>query len=135
MYNLDELEVYNLAQAYSDKIWLIVEKWEAFPKYGLGRQWTDAADSISANISEGYGRYFIRENIKFCFYSRGSILENKNWLRKANNRKLISSSQHDELIEELKLIHKKLNGYIKALRNNLKISEAVNKPINKETKK
>jgi four helix bundle protein len=131
MYNLDELDVYNLAQTYSDKIWGVVEKWEAFPKYGLGRQWTDAADSISANISEGYGRFFIRENIKFCFYSRGSILENKNWLRKAKNRNLISSSLHNELLEELSIIHRKLNGYLKVLRANLKNAELNKKSSNK----
>ncbi|WP_407526753.1 four helix bundle protein [Lacibacter sp. MH-610] len=129
MYNLDDLEVYNLSQTYSDKIWFIVEKWDPFPKNGLGRQWTDAADSISSNISEGYGRFFIKENIKFCFYSRGSILENKNWLRKAKNRNLISSSQHDELIEDLQVIHKKLNGYLKVLRTNLRNTE-----INRKSK-
>ena len=131
MFNLEELEIYNLSQEYSDKVWFVVEKWEPFPKFGLGRQWTNAADSVSSNIAEGYGRYFMKENIKFCFYSRGSLLENKNWLRKAKNRNLISVQQHDELLEELKVIHKKLNGYLKVLRKNLQTAEMAGKPINK----
>lgn len=131
MFNLEELEIYNLSQEYSDKVWFVVEKSDPFPKFGLGRQWTNAADSISSNIAEGYGRFFIKENIKFCFYSRGSLLENKNWLRKAKNRNLISPQQHDELLEELKIIHKKLNGYLKVLRKNLQTAEMAGKPINK----
>ena len=95
MFTLDELEVYILAQEFSDKIWFIVEEWSPFPKFGSGRQLTNSSDSISSNISEGYGRYFFKENIRFCFYSRGSILETKNHLRKAVNRNLIETAAHN----------------------------------------
>jgi four helix bundle protein len=107
MFTLDELEVYTLAQEFSDKIWFMVEKWPPFTKFDLGRQLTDSSDSISSNISEGYGRYFFKENIKFCFYSRGSVLETKNHLQKAVKRKLIEIKAHNELINELKIIHRK----------------------------
>jgi len=119
MYRLDDLEVYNLAQNFSDKVWLLVIDWDSFAKFGLGTQLTDAADSISANISEGYGRYFIKDNIRFCYYSRGSILETKNWLRKAKNRSLVAENTYNLLIAELELIHVKLNAYIKLLNQNL----------------
>jgi four helix bundle protein len=120
MHTLEELDVYNISQEFSDKIWLIVDKWEHFPKSGFGKQITNAADSISSNIAEGYGRYFIKENINFCFYSRGSILETKNWLQKAVKRNLITADEYDLLISTLEIIHKKLNGYIKVLKENLK---------------
>jgi four helix bundle protein len=116
MYTLDELKVYNLAQEFSDQVWFIVEKWKAFAKNGLGSQLMNSSDSIYSNIAEGYGRHFFKENIKFCFYSRGSILETKNHLRKAVNRNLITKTVHENLINQLKIIHKKLNGYIKFLR-------------------
>ena len=70
MHTLEELDVYNLAQTFSDKIWFLVLDWEKFAQFGMGRQITNAADSISSNIAEGYGRFFIKENINFCFYSR-----------------------------------------------------------------
>lgn len=120
MHTLEELDVYNISQEFSDKIWLIVEKWEYFPKSGFGKQITNAADSISSNIGEGYGRYFIKENINFCFYSRGSVLETKNWLQKAVKRNLITPDEYDLQISILETIHKKLNGYIKVLKDNLK---------------
>jgi four helix bundle protein len=120
MHTLEELDVYNLSQSFSDSVWFMVEKWENFPKFGIGKQITNAADSISSNIAEGYGRYFIKENINFCFYSRGSILETKNWLQKSVRRNLISKEEFDMLINQLEIIHKKLNGYIKVLKDNLK---------------
>ena len=61
IFTLDDLEVYVLAQQFSDKVWFIVEKWPSFAKFGLGRQITGSSDSISSNIAEGYGRYFFKE--------------------------------------------------------------------------
>ena len=120
MHTLEELDVYNLFQNFSDSIWFIVEKWDNFPKFGIGKQMTGSADSISSNIAEGYGRYFIKENINFCFYSRGSILETKNWLQKCVRRNLLTKEEHGVLMNQLEIIHKKLNGYIKVLKENLK---------------
>ncbi len=120
MHTLEELDVYNLSQDFSDTVWFMVEKWDNFAKFGLGKQMTDAADSISSNIAEGYGRFFIKENINFCFYSRGSMLETKNWLQKSVRRNLISAAEYETLISQLEIIHKKLNGYIKVLKENLK---------------
>jgi four helix bundle protein len=133
MHTLEDLEVYNLSQDFSDKVWRIVVQWENFTKYGFGKQITNAADSISSNIAEGYGRFFIKENINFCFYSRGSVLETKNWLQKAIKRNLISKEDHELLISQLETIHKKLNGYIKVLKENLKKQKKteLEQPVNK----
>ena len=119
MHTLEKLDVYNLSQLFSDKIWNIVLKWDKFAQFGLGKQMTNAADSISSNIAEGYGRYFIKENINFCFYSRGSMLETKNWLQKCVNRSLITMEEHSLLLGDLETIHRKLNAYIKVLRANI----------------
>lgn len=82
-YKLEDLEVYNLSEIISDKIWNIVMGWEYFAKDTIGKQLCRAADSISANIAEGYGRYHFKENKIFCYYSRGSISEVKSFLRKS----------------------------------------------------
>ena len=119
MHTLESLDVYNLSQEFSDKVWNFVTTWDKFAMYGLGKQFTNAADSISANIAEGYGRYFIKENINFCFYGRGSLLETKGWLQKSVRRNLISEEDHQILLADLEIIHKKLNGYIKVLKDNL----------------
>lgn len=118
-YKLEDLEVYNLSEVISDKIWDIVMGWEYFAKDTIGKQLCRAADSISANIAEGYGRYHFKENKNFCYYSRGSILEVKSFLRKSKNRNLISEDSYSELYTELQTIHLKLNAYIKYIGKNL----------------
>lgn len=118
-YKLEGLEVYNLSEVISDKFWDIVMRWEYFAKDTIGKQLCRAADSISANIAEGYGRYHFKENKNFCYYSRGSILEVKSFLRKSKNRNLISEDCYSELYTELQTIHLKLNAYIKYIGQNL----------------
>ena len=118
-YKLEDLEVYNLSEIISDKIWDVVMRWDYFAKDTIGKQLCRAADSISANIAEGYGRYHYKENKNFCYYSRGSILEVKSFLRKSKNRNLISEDCYSELYIELQTIHLKLNAYIKYIGKNL----------------
>ena len=43
--------------------------------FRLRSQLADAAQSISANISEGYGRRSINEYIQFLYYALGSLAE------------------------------------------------------------
>lgn len=64
-YTLEKLEVYELAESFSDKIWAIVVEWDYFKKDTIGKQLTRAADSISANIAEGYGRFYSRKANSF----------------------------------------------------------------------
>jgi four helix bundle protein len=116
---LENLEIYQLALEIGEIVWKNVEKWEWFAKKTVGSQFTEAADSISANIAEGYGRYFYKDRRVFCYYSRGSLLESKNWAIKALNRGLMSQSEYDALIEKMKTLHHKLNIYIKKLNENI----------------
>jgi four helix bundle protein len=112
-YNLEDLEVYQLAESFGDDIWFVVDEWKCFAKDTIGKQLTRAADSISANIAEGYGRYHYKENKNFCYFSRGSIIETKGWLKKSRNRKLLSEEQFNVSYEKLQIIHLKLNACIK----------------------
>ncbi|HEY8780845.1 MAG TPA: four helix bundle protein [Mucilaginibacter sp.] len=110
---LEDLEIYQLAESFSDEIWFIVLEWDYFAKDTLGKQLVRAADSIGANIAEGFGRYHYKENKNFCYFSRGSLIETKGWITKANTRKLLSESQYSEYLNKLSVIHLKLNTYIK----------------------
>lgn len=112
-YNLEDLEVYQLAESFGDEIWFIVNELDYFAKDTIGKQIARSADSISANIAEGYGRYHYKENKNFCYFSRGSIIETKGWLKKLKTRKLLSEDQFNLLYEKLQTIHIKLNAYIK----------------------
>lgn len=67
-YTLEKLEVYQLAESFSDDIWQLVNGWNGFQQDTIGKQIVRSADSISANIAEGYGRYYYKESKQFFFY-------------------------------------------------------------------
>src|SRR5689334_11813557 len=48
---------------------------EASVDFKLRSQFVDAAQSVSANISEGYGRRSINEYIQFLYTAMGSLAE------------------------------------------------------------
>lgn len=112
---LEELQVYQLSMNIAERIWNIVIEWDYFAKDVVGKQLMRAVDSVAANLSEGFGRYFYKENKQFCYYSRGSLYETKTWIRKAFNRKLIEEKIYLELITEIETIGVKLNNYIKTI--------------------
>ena len=62
---LEDLRVYNAAMEIGENVWNLVDPWNFFQKDTIGRQLVKAADSIAANISEGYGRYHFKDSKKF----------------------------------------------------------------------
>lgn len=116
---LEDFDLYQLALEVGEQTWTIVNKWDLFPKSTVGKQFVEAADSISANIAEGYGRYFYKDRKMFCYYSRGSLIETKNWAIKSLKRNLLHQDEYNALLIKLQLLHYKLNIYIKKLKTNL----------------
>ena len=41
-------------------------------KWNLNQQLRRSALSVSANIAEGYGRFYYQDNVRFCYNARGS---------------------------------------------------------------
>ena len=111
---LEDLEIYNLSMIFSDIVWSLVGKWEYFQKSTLGSQWVRAADSVSANISEGFGRNTYKDSRSFYFIARGSLYESKTWLSKAYARKLVDEATYQRLFDEHNKLGVKLNNFIKA---------------------
>lgn len=91
---LQDLSAYKKAFKLSNDIWSIVQKWNYFEKDTVGKQFVRAADSIAANIAEGFGRYTKKDKIHFYRYSYGSMQETEDWNEKARVRKLISEEQY-----------------------------------------
>ena len=110
---IEDLEIFILSEQFADRIWFLVLEWDFFAKDTIRKQLARAADSIGANIAEGFGRFHYKENKNFCYFSRGSIIETKGWLRKSKTRSLIDDETFQSLIQQLETIHLKLNIYIK----------------------
>jgi len=115
--SIDGLEVYNFSLKISDLAWKIYLELPKTYKYQIGSQFLDAADSIGANIAEGYGRYHYKESINFNNYARGSAFETRHWVNRLSSRQLIKAEYSDELGALLELTIKKINGYNNYLRS------------------
>jgi len=89
-------------------------------KYNLGTQIRKAAVSITANIAEGYGRFYYQEGIQFFRISRGSLFELKDHLISCMDCNYISKNMFDNGIKLIESAKVTLNGYIKYVINKVK---------------
>ena len=109
---LNDIESYKSAFKLSNYVWEIVIKWNFFEKDTIGKQFTRAVDSISANISEGFGRYFKKDKILFYRYAKGSVFESLDWNEKSKVRNLITTEQYNYILSELQKLPKQINELI-----------------------
>ena len=109
----DSIDAYNTAYSLSNYIWDIVIKWDNFAKFTVGKQLVESADSISANVAEGFGRYHKKDKIKFYRYSNGSLLESIDWINKSKHRGLISHEEFDTIRKLQEQLPLELNQLIK----------------------
>ena len=94
-------------------------------KWNLNQQLRRSSLSISANIAEGYGRYYYQDNVRFCYLARGSLEETLSHLVFAFEAKHIPEELYNELESEGEEIDKMLNGYIAFLK---KSKQGANEP-------
>ncbi|MDZ7743334.1 MAG: four helix bundle protein [Bacteroidota bacterium] len=121
---LEELNVYNVSMELGEEVWDCVKDWDQFSKRTIGKQLVEAADSVAANISEGFGRFHYKENKNFCYYARGSLFETMTWITKAFNRGFISIEKHEFFKEKINNSGRLLNRYINSIgKNNNIINE------------
>lgn len=111
-YNLDSLQVYQIALDFGRKSWNIYCNLSWQVKKVMGDQFIRAVDSIGSNIAEGYGRYHYKDKVKFYYNSRGSLLETKHWVKILLERCCINKEVYDDLEKDLNILNVKLNSYI-----------------------
>jgi four helix bundle protein len=111
----ENLHVYRLAERLARLVWQVARAFPAFERDTLGKQLVRSADSIGANIAEGYGRGNTPDHKRFLRIARGSICEVRHWLRLAYSRNLLPKEQVLVLKEILDELGPRLNAYLKAV--------------------
>lgn len=121
---IENLEIYNDSFTIANEIWKMIQEWGFFDRDTLGKQFARAVDSIVLNISEGYGRYSLREIRQFSYFARGSFHESQTCLKLARERNLIDHEKYHMLDSKFNILGRKLNNYINYL--NLQIANTPN---------
>ena len=116
-----DLWIVRLSEHLSDQIGQWVKTLESPDLWSTGMQILRSADSVTANIVEGYGRSRAADKLRFYHMSRGSLEETLGWIRKARNRGLIDYSQGSKLLANYWRLSDSLQAFIRShkIRNNI----------------
>ncbi len=106
------LWVVKTAEELSDSLQSTIVQWSSFNKQTVGMQLVRAADSIGANIAEGYGRTHRQDALRFYSIARGSLEETLFWLKRCRQRKLLTERDCTQWLMRYYLLSKSLNKFI-----------------------
>ena len=125
-----DLKAWQVSRELRNGVRLMVRSWPAEERYRLTDQIIRSSRSVTANIAEGYGRFYERENMRFCRMARGSLYETQDHLITAQDEGFITDAvfeQHYALVERAIML---VNGYLKYLDGmGSKSSGAVSEPL------
>ncbi|MEL7591086.1 MAG: four helix bundle protein [Anaerolineaceae bacterium] len=85
-------------------------------KYALVSQLRRSAQSIPANIAEGYGRFYYQEGIRFTYIARGSLEETFSHVQFAHEMGYLSYEIFEALTLKIDELRKVTKGFISFLK-------------------
>ena len=112
-----ELEVWKAAHQFVLYVYKYSDKFPKNEMYGLTSQFRRSAVSIPANIAEGYGKFGLKDKIRFYNIAQGSLEECRYYLILSED---LGYGLNKLLKEELESISRMLTAYIKAIKNRIK---------------
>ncbi len=118
MRNFRELKVWQDARILVRDIYLITKVLPDTEKYGLTSQIQRCSVSITANITEGCGKYSNKDFVRFLQISLGSTYELENHLILCEDLGFIPSEQISPIIQEVQLLQKRIAALIKYNKQN-----------------
>ena len=111
----EDLDVWKICRDIRQKLAKLVKEFPQEERYRLTDQILRAARSATANLAEGYGRFYYQENIQFSRQSRGSLYELLDHLSVALDDGLITKDQFVEFRRDILKAATVVNGYIRYL--------------------
>jgi len=97
---------------------LIYKETKSFPKeekYGVTDQLRRAVSSITANITEGFGRYHYADKIRFYYQARGSVKEVQNFIFLAKDLGYLIEDIAKKIWLQSQRSEKLINGLIRSV--------------------
>ena len=118
-YSFEDLYVWQRAHAFVLSVYKVTRHFPADEKFGLTSQFRRAAISIEANIAEGYKKIGKYDKLRFYNIAHGSLEECRNYHILSRDLGFINSDEFELLRSMLEETSKLLNGYCKAIVNNV----------------
>jgi four helix bundle protein len=110
---LEALQVWQLSLNFAEKVCKqVLPSLPKEEKWALVDQLRRSAQSIPANLAEGYGRYYYQDAIRYCYIARGSLEESFSHLTLAFRLGYLEMEHFRTLQGEIEVLRRMLNGYI-----------------------
>ncbi len=91
----EDLEAWKRSRIVRIEVSRVVKSWPKEERYLLTSQILRSSRSPCANIAEGFGRYYEKDNARFCRTALGSLQETKNHIGNALEEGYVSNDQHE----------------------------------------
>ena len=95
----EDLQVWQLAAGLRDKVFALTEDGAVSRNFRFRDQIRDSSSSAPANIAEGFGRFRPREFAFFVRIARASLLETRNHIQDAQNKRYFSETDAADLLK------------------------------------
>ena len=111
--SLETLEVWKKAKEFALRVYReVLPLLPSEEKWNINQQLRRSANSIPANIAEGYGRFYYQEIIRFCYIARGSLEETLSHLVMSVELNYTPKALFDSLEQDGEKLTQLINGYI-----------------------
>jgi len=111
------LKAWEAADLLADEVRAALARAPTGRRYRLCDQLGRAADSISANISEGAGRPTVPDRLRFYYMGLSSAKETLNFLKRARAAKLLDDRTYFQLTNRTSVTHSLLSALIRKIGN------------------
>jgi len=117
--NFHDLIVWQKGHALVLFVYSLLKKFPAEERFGIISQMQRAATSITANIAEGFERFYFKDKIHFYYNARGSVAELQNFLFITKDLAFIKYEEFEVAFKQAEEVRKLINGLIKSAENQL----------------
>lgn len=129
--SFEDLDAWKNCRAVKLRVRELTRTFRKEEQFRLTDQIIRSSRSPGSQISEGFGRFYEKDNVRFCRIARGSLYETKNHLWDALDEGYIDKQIHEEVSNMVVRAIQTLNGYIKYLKsmgNRYTVSEPSDTP-------
>lgn len=110
--NLEDLEAWQVAREFANKIYDLTASFPKDEKYNIVRHMRESSRSVMGIIAEGFGRFFFKDSARFYSDARGSLFEVRSDLYLSFDRKYINKQTLIDCLKDADRLGRLINGLI-----------------------